>query len=442
MRIHKLMSSTRRMYILSLTLAITTAICLTAGCVEKRRSLTSSERARAQVFVSRQPPSPAVRVDAEFEHGVKLLGYTVQTPSPKSGGELKFTLFWHTANTLPQGTRIFSHLLAGQQYNADTEGDVVKSAEMRDLYQPDNWRKGEYVRDPITLVVPSGFAGTLKLFVGMWNIKTEQRYSVSRGPKDAENRVPTLNLRVSAASAEELAAELPSLTVAWAHEPPKLDGELNELFWQQAGWSSTFVNTLSGGPAGVPAKVKAAWDKDNLYIGFSIDDTYLIAPATAHDAHLWENDCAEIMLDPDGDGKNYFEMQVSPTGVSFDTRYDARRVPGPHGHTQWESKLKSGVAPRGKVNDNGDDQGYTVEFMIPFTGLTGHHAPKAGDIWRANFYALDKRRQGAFGSGWSAPKVGDYHVPARFGRLIFAAPSDLQAAAAITSPQAPSSAQR
>jgi hypothetical protein len=33
---------------------------------------------------------------------------------------------------------------------------------------------------------------------------------------------------------------------------------------------------------------------------------------------------------------------------------------------------------------------------------------------------LDARSDGQLGVGWSAPLVGDFHVPARFGRLVFA----------------------
>ena len=56
---------------------------------------------------------------------------------------------------------------------------------------------------------------------------------------------------------------------------------------------------------------------------------------SGHDAHLWEQDAVELMIDPDGDGKNYFELQLSPTELVFDTRFDSRRQPQPFGHATF-----------------------------------------------------------------------------------------------------------
>jgi hypothetical protein len=137
------------------------------------------------------------------------------------------------------------------------------------------------------------------------------------------------------------------------------------------------------------------------------------------------------MIDPDGDEKNYFELQVSPAGKVFDTRYDSRRVPQPFGHMDFNSGLKNGVDVHGKINDDEADQGYTVETAIPWTafalGEPKHEAPKAGDTWRMNLYVMDAREKGMRAAGWSAPLVGDFHVPSRFGKIVFegkAAPAE------------------
>ena len=42
------------------------------------------------------------------------------------------------------------------------------------------------------------------------------------------------------------------------------------------------------------------WDDRALYVAFEIEDTFLSSSFEAHDDHLWEADCAELMIDRDG----------------------------------------------------------------------------------------------------------------------------------------------
>ena len=112
-----------------------------------------------------------------------------------------------------------------------------------------------------------------------------------------------------------------------ADAPIKLDGKLDEAVWAEAKPTAMFVNTMTGDAADFKVSAKAAWDAKNLYVAFDVADDYLKSTFTKDDEHLWEQDAIEIMIDPDGDEKNYFELQVSPAGKVFDTRYDSRRVP-------------------------------------------------------------------------------------------------------------------
>jgi hypothetical protein len=132
------------------------------------------------------------------------------------------------------------------------------------------------------------------------------------------------------------------------------------------------------------------------------------------------------MFDPDGDARNYFELQVSPRGVHFDTRYDAPRDPRPFGHVDWSSQVRAGVSLQGKLDDNDPDVGYTVELRVPWSafevGEPAAKKPTAGDTWRINFFVMDARDKGQRAVGWSAPMVGDFHTLAKFGRVVFPEP--------------------
>ena len=199
-----------------------------------------------------------------------------------------------------------------------------------------------------------------------------------------------------------------------------LDGRLNEAAWREASGTAVFVNTRTGEPAAPTTRARLLWDQDALYVAFEVADSDLRSTFTRDDERLWEQDVVEVMLDPDGDGLNYFELQVSPAGYVFDTRYDSRRRPQPFGHMQWSAQLRRGVDISGTLNDAKSDRGYAVELALPWKSLAPYHLPpRPGDTWRIALYVLDGQAGGQRGVGWSPPLVGDFHVPQRFGYLTF-----------------------
>lgn len=218
--------------------------------------------------------------------------------------------------------------------------------------------------------------------------------------------------------------DIPVYRAPRATTPPNLDGRLDDEAWTDAPPTEPFVHTVNGEPGDPHTTARVAWDATHLYVAFEVSDGYLRSEfPPGPDPHLWEQDTVEIMVDPDGDGENYFEMQLSPGERVFDTRFDRRRVPQPFGHTGWSSELRGAVALNGTLNDDERDQGYVAEMAIPWrsfaTGQMPSRPPTAGVEWRVALYVLDARPGGQAGVGWSPPLVGDFHVPDRFGRVVF-----------------------
>ncbi|UJR81673.1 carbohydrate-binding family 9-like protein [Sandaracinus amylolyticus] len=217
--------------------------------------------------------------------------------------------------------------------------------------------------------------------------------------------------------------EIPTLRVPRASAPPTLDGRLDDAIWRDAARTERFVDTMDGSHAQPEVTARMAWDDDALYVAFEVADELLRCDLEGHDAHLWEQDAVELMIDPDGDGRSYAELQVSPTNLVFDTWFDARRVPQPFGRVAWSSELRSAVSTEGTPNDDAADEGWTAEIAIPWSAFerlgTPASRPSRGDTWRIALYVLDVRAQGQLGVGWSPPLIGDFHVPERFGRVTF-----------------------
>jgi hypothetical protein len=319
-----------------------------------------------------------------------------------------------------KGTLIFTHI---SDAKSDGRINLDQQGKLRGFFQPSQWQEGTYVRDTQTFQIPDDWGSDkVVAYLGFWRDDSslepaEQRLAVV-GPSDGRRRAKVFTLPVA-----EPKIEVPELGVVKADKPPKLDGKLDEEAWSKAKKTAPFVNTMNGEAAAPETTVKALYDDKHLYIAFETADDYLKSTFEKDEEHLWEQDVVEIMADPDGDGKDYIELQVSPANKHFDTHYESRRMPRPFGHVDYDSKMLSAVALRGKLNDDEADQGYTVEIAIPWAafsaGASKTEPGKAGATFRFNFYVLDAQKEGQRAVGWSAPRVGDFHVPARFGKLTF-----------------------
>lgn len=249
----------------------------------------------------------------------------------------------------------------------------------------------------------------------------ERRRSTGAAP--AGDNAPGPDPRGAGAIKELTAKPLP------AGASITIDGKLDEPAWAQAESTGPFVNVGSGRPApGAPTlgSARILWDQRFLYVAFEVTDKKVHGgwPAGAKDPHLWEKDTVEVMIDPDGDGdnKDYYEIQINPQNLVFDTQYDAYNSPngngrGPFGHEEWSAGLVSAVVVHGTLDDDSDvDSGYTVEAQIPWASFTKAKTspPAPGSTWRMNFYAMKNNG----GTAWS-PILGqgNFHRASRFGRV-------------------------
>lgn len=212
----------------------------------------------------------------------------------------------------------------------------------------------------------------------------------------------------------------------------KVDGILDEPSWISAASTGEFVDVGTGAPnqsRDIGGSAWLLWDADAIYIAVKIRDSD-IRGDFAKDAvnpHLWTESAAEIMIDPDGDGDNrdYYEVQIGPQNLVFDSQFDDYNQPrvlpaGPFGHQQWSAHATCAVVLNGTLNDSHDtDQGYTIEAKIPWGVFDKAKTtpPKPNDQWRMNFYAMHNNG----GVAWS-PILGqgNFHRASRFGRVTWA----------------------
>jgi hypothetical protein len=415
---------------------------LALACVSKKKPKNKEPSADLSQYVVAEAPSGIKKVGTSFDGKVTLVGYDMKVKSGglEPGDKVKYSLYWKVDQELGQsGWKLFTHVLNEKDkriLNIDGVGplrDYNKSKNQ--ALPPSDWKVGKVYVDEQTFTVPKSASGQrIRVVTGIW--KGRDRLKVTKGPNAGDDRalITTLSIGGKAKDEKEKAEPVPELRLdrLAKGERIKIDGKLDEAAWKAAPTTGAFVNPSSGKPdpkASVQGSAKLLWDETNLYVGFTVEDKTLTGgfDKKAKDPHLWTKDTVELMVDPDGDGdnKDYYEIQVNPQNLVFDSRFDAYNKPnggkdGPFGHEDWSAKLESAVALDGTLDKNDDeDKGYTVELKVPFKSFDKAKTvpPTLGDRWRVNLYAM----QDNGGVSWS-PILGqgNFHKATRFGSVLFA----------------------
>lgn len=419
-------------------LAIVLLGALALGCVGGEEGPSNQEVAElsGKYALDAPPADVGTKLGADFDGKITLLGVKAPT-SAKPGQKVKITLYWQVKQALGEdGWNLFTHILDGagkRVLNIDNVGPLRQWKDTRQVLWPSAWKQGKVYVDEQEFTLPANIrTSKIQIVTGLW--KGDKRMPIKSGPKDREQRalVTTLTTGVTG-SAAPAPARIPSLRVMKLEEKGAItiDGKLEEEAWKKAANTGRFRDVSTGDANRtfpVNGSAKLLWDDENFYVAFDVKDAKVTGgfPADAKDPHLWTKDTVEIMIDPDGNGDNrdYYEIQINPQNLVFDSQFDSYNLPkggpnGPFGHQDWSAELKSAVHISGTLdNDSDNDIGYVVEAAIPWKSFSKakQSPPKPGDTWRINFYAM----QNNGGVAWSAIlRQGNFHKASRFGRVTF-----------------------
>ncbi len=238
---------------------------------------------------------------------------------------------------------------------------------------------------------------------------------------------------------------------------PAIDGRLDDRAWAVAPWSGDFVDIR--GPEGGPTptfrtRVKILWNDTHLFIGAELEEPHLWGTLTERDAIIYQDNDFEVFLDPDGDGLDYYELEINALGTEFDLFLDRPYREGGKAVIDWDiDGLRTAVFLHGTLNDPSDlDRRWEVEIAIPWAGLRppagfgdiegAGVGPSPGEVWRINFSRVQWPLEVVAGSYvraanpspenphpednwvWSPQGEIDMHIPQRWGRVRFLDGSD------------------
>ncbi len=206
-----------------------------------------------------------------------------------------------------------------------------------------------------------------------------------------------------------------------------IDGKLDEASWKHAANTAEFVD-ISGEGFPTPkyrTTAKMLWDDEFLYVAAEMEEPNLQASLTEHDSIIYRDNDFEVFLDPDGDGKNYFEIEINAFGTLFELMLDKPYRVGGNFLTQWDCPgLKTAVHCTGTLNDASDrDRSWVVEMAIPRKALALNfdNPLQAGKCWRVNFSRVQWLKKGGPEENWVWTPTGkiDMHMPDRWGYVFF-----------------------
>ncbi|MBM3475166.1 MAG: hypothetical protein FJX75_18035 [Armatimonadetes bacterium] len=215
------------------------------------------------------------------------------------------------------------------------------------------------------------------------------RLTYAGGPGDTE--------RVLAASATtEIVDKIPTAKCGRTHEPPRIDGKLDDACWKAAPSLDSLIDIDKRAPSKWPTTVRLLHDGANLYAAFECSESEpasILAQVREDGGEVWQDDSVELFLDPDGDLQRYEQFVANVLGA------------------------RNRKSPEWQVRTSRNEAGWIVEMSIPLAGIG---QPQPGDVWVFDACRTRPARPQAplEHSSW-APTEGTFHQPAKWGLLVF-----------------------
>ncbi len=202
------------------------------------------------------------------------------------------------------------------------------------------------------------------------------------------------------------AQEKISIAATRTHQPPKIDGKLNDECWKEGNLFSDFIQS-------VPEYGPSAKDRTEIIVLYDDNAVYLSAKCFMNADSIWmqfterddifdNTDVLSIAFDTYHDGQNGFAFGVSPRNVQADFKFFQNDNSDNTWDAVWESEVYMA------------DDGWYVEMKIPYSAL---RFPKVAiQNWHLDVYRIVRRNRHEYHSAGINPKENG--VVSQFQPLI------------------------
>jgi len=203
----------------------------------------------------------------------------------------------------------------------------------------------------------------------------------------------------------------------------EVTGDGTAAAWRDIAWEP--LVRVGEGKSQWATKTKVMWSATGLYFLVDCEDQKLTCTMTQDGDDIFREDVVEIFLWPDEGQPIYFEYELSPLDVELPILV-SNNGGDFYGWLPWHyvgpRRVRHATATRGGPKASGGEvTGWSAEFFIPFTLLTGmgNTPPQPGSRWRANIYRIDYDAQPCSHWAWCPDTGANFHKFREFGTLQF-----------------------
>jgi len=200
--------------------------------------------------------------------------------------------------------------------------------------------------------------------------------------------------------------------------------------WDKEIWNRTEPLTLDHFMGDKPShfpetKAKVRYDKEYIYVIFSVMDRYIKAVAKETHGRVWEDSCVEFFFTPGPDVKRgYFNFEANCKGVYL---FQYHLDNGAKGFVSEEDCNRINISHSLTMNveqEYTEPENWIVEYSIPFSVLAKYmnvDEPGRCVSCRANFYKCADKASHPHWLTWAPVDYAEpkFHLPEFFGRLNF-----------------------
>jgi hypothetical protein len=197
----------------------------------------------------------------------------------------------------------------------------------------------------------------------------------------------------------------PTLEIDKAGDLIRIDGDLADPGWVNAGHVDNFVERSPGDMTEPEVETEAfiTYDDEYLYVAFKCyDDPSTIRATMCQRDQFYGDDAVTLFIDTYGDAAWAYEFFVNPYGVQKDYLWSRVHGEDPGIDLIWESA--------GKITDFG----YQVEMAIPFESMRFPDTP--AQSWRMDFWR-NRPRESYTEYSWAAYDRNEQCWPCQWGTV-------------------------
>jgi hypothetical protein len=197
----------------------------------------------------------------------------------------------------------------------------------------------------------------------------------------------------------------PTLEVSRTTESIKIDGELDDIGWQNVARVGNFAEHSPGDQTKPPVETEALITYDNKYLYVAMicyDDPNLVRASFCERERVGSDDNICLLIDTYGDASWAYELNVNPYGIQADAIWSNSGGEDGGYDLIWESA--------GKITD----YGYQIEMAIPFSSL--RFPNKEEQTWKIDFWRNHPREvRGQY--SWAAYDRDESCWPCQWGTV-------------------------